>query len=74
MAKVDNYYKHYVPSVPASIAAGLVFAVLTAAHLTLMMRSTPRRKFTWALVIGGFCESSVQFVGRKVLMSDIQPR
>ncbi|KAJ9611613.1 hypothetical protein H2200_004797 [Cladophialophora chaetospira] len=56
MPTVDNYYKHYKPSVPAAIAAGLIFAVLTTAHVTLMMKSNPRRKFTIAFVIGGSCE------------------
>ncbi|EXJ59891.1 hypothetical protein A1O7_04038 [Cladophialophora yegresii CBS 114405] len=56
MAKVDNFYKHYVPSVPAAIAAGLIFAILTIAHLAMMVKSTPRRKFTIAFMIGGTCE------------------
>jgi hypothetical protein len=59
MAKVDNYYKHYVPSVPAAIAAGLIFAVLTTGHVALMMKSKPRRKFTIAFVIGGLCKFAV---------------
>ncbi|KIW69387.1 hypothetical protein PV04_05267 [Phialophora macrospora] len=56
MAKVDNYYKHYVPSVPAAIAAATIFAILTIAHLVLMIKSNPRRKFTIPFVVGGACE------------------
>jgi len=56
MTKVDNFYKHYVPSVAAAIAAAVVFAVLTIAHLVLIIRSNPKRKFTIAFVIGGVCK------------------
>jgi len=56
MTKVSNFYKHYVPSVPAAIAAGIVFTVLTVAHLILMMKSNPRRRFTILFIVGGSCK------------------
>lgn len=56
MVKVDNFYKHYHPSVPAAIVSAVVFAVLTTAHVVLLLKSNPKRKFTIAFIIGGFCE------------------
>lgn len=56
MTKVDNFYKHYHPSVPAAIVSAIIFAVLTTAHLVLLLKSNPKRKFTIAFIIGGCCE------------------
>jgi hypothetical protein len=58
MAKevVTNYYVHYVPSVPAAVATGSIFAVITSLHLFFFLKSRPRRRFTIAFILGGICQ------------------
>jgi len=49
-----NLYKHYIPSLGASVTFTVIFGILILAHSILIIRT--KRKFPITIVFGGLCK------------------
>jgi hypothetical protein len=53
MAKVDNFYLHYTPSLPVAIVSSIAFTVLLCAHTYRLIAT--RTWFCIPFVVGVLC-------------------